>query len=153
MKATRVVTEKTDKMKKDFKILIVDDDEDDKELFIESAKEVDENITCITATDGQEALRFLKDENNPLPEYIFLDLRMPRINGKQCLEEIRKDKRLRQIRVFIYTTSIDPREAIELKQNGAVHFISKPDNPTEIYYILSVVLNEKWDQLESISEG
>ena len=140
-------------MKKDFTILIADDDEDDKKLFIESAKEVDGDITCLTATDGQEALRFLKDENNPLPEYIFLDLRMPRINGKQCLEEIRKDKRLRQTRVFIYTTSIDPREAIELKQNGAVHFISKPDNPTEIYYILSVVLNEKWDQLESISEG
>lgn len=137
-------------MKKDFTILIVDDDEDDKKLFIESAKEVDEHITCITASDGQEALRFLKDENNPLPDYIFLDLRMPRINGKQCLEEIRKDKRLRQIRVFIYTTSIDTREAIELKQNGAVHFISKPDNPAEIYYILSVVLNEKWDQLESI---
>jgi CheY-like chemotaxis protein len=137
-------------MKKDLTILIADDDEDDKKLFIESAKEVDENITCITATDGQQALRFLKDETNPLPDYIFLDLRMPRINGKQCLEEIRKDQRLRQIRVFIYTTSIDTREAIELKQKGAVHFISKPDNPTEIYYILSVVLNEKWDQLETI---
>jgi CheY-like chemotaxis protein len=137
-------------MKENFTILIVDDDEDDKLLFIESAKEVDENIHCITANDGQEALRYLKDENNPLPDYIFLDLRMPRINGKQCLEEIRKDKRLSQIQVFIYTTSRDAREAIELKQNGAVHFISKPDNPTEIYYILSVVLNEKWDQLESI---
>ncbi len=147
--ATRVVTEKTDKMKKDLTILIVDDDEDDKKLFIESAKEVDGDITCITATDGQEALRYLKDENNPLPDYIFLDLRMPRINGRQCLEEIRKDKRLSQIRVFIYTTSIDTREAIELKKNGAVHFISKPDNPTEIYYILSVVLNEKWGQPES----
>jgi CheY-like chemotaxis protein len=140
-------------MKKDFAILIVDDDEDDKKLFIESAKEVDGDITCITASDGQEALRYLKDESNPLPDYIFLDLRMPRINGRQCLEEIRKDKRLSQIRVFIYTTSIDTREAMELKQNGAVHFISKPDNPTEIYYILSVVLNEKWDQPESISAG
>ena len=47
-------------MKSDFTILIVDDDEDDKKLFIESAKEVDENITCITATDGQEALRYLE---------------------------------------------------------------------------------------------
>ncbi len=102
-------------MKNDFIILIVDDDEDDKKLFIESVKEVDENITCITARDGQEALRFLKDENNPLPDFIFLDLRMPRINGKQCLEEIRNDKRLRQIRVFIYTTSIDTREAMELQ--------------------------------------
>ena len=149
MTATRTFTEKTDKMKEDCTILIVDDDEDDKKLFIESAKEVDENITCVTAADGEEALKFLKDENNPLPDYIFLDLRMPRINGRQCLEEIRKDKRLDHIQVFIYTTSKDSRESIELKQNGAVHFISKPDNPTEIYYILSVVLNEKWDQLES----
>ena len=140
-------------MKESYTILIADDDEDDKLLFIESAREVDENIRCITAKDGQEALRYLKDENNPLPDYIFLDLRMPRISGKQCLEEIRKDERLARIRVFIYTTSIDTREAIELKQNGAVHFISKPDNPTEVYYILSIVLNEKWDQPESIWAG
>jgi len=79
-------------MKNDFTILIVDDDEDDKKLFIESVKEVDENITCITARDGQEALRFLKDENNRLPDYIFLDLRMPRINGKQCQEEKERTK-------------------------------------------------------------
>jgi DNA-binding response OmpR family regulator len=132
-------------MKKGLTILVVDDDEDDKNLFIESAKEVNKNIKCITASDGQEALRFLRDENNPAPDYIFLDLRMPRTSGKQCLEEIRKDKRLRQIPVFIYTTSKDVKDSIELKKNGAVHFISKPANPGEIYYILSMVLNEKWE--------
>jgi len=146
MKATSLLTGQTDKMEKKLTILIVDDDEDDKQLFIESAKEVDENITCLTAVDGQDALRYLKDENNPLPDFIFLDLRMPRINGRQCLDEIRKDERLSRIKVFIYTTSIDTRESIELKQKGALHFISKPDNPTEIYYILSVVLHEIWDQ-------
>ena len=40
---------------------------------------------------AQEALKYLRDENNTLPDYIFLDLRMPRISGKQCLEEIRKE--------------------------------------------------------------
>ena len=132
-------------MKEHITIFIADDDEDDKKLFIESAKEVSNGIDCITASDGQEALRLLKDEGSPLPDYIFLDLRMPRIGGKKCLEEIRKDKRLQHIPVFIYSTSKDVKDSAELKKNGAVHFISKPANPEDIYYILSVVLEEKWD--------
>ena len=136
-------------MKQKITILIVDDDDDDKQLFIESAKEVNNNIKCVSASDGQEALQLLKDEQNPLlPDYIFLDLRMPRISGKQCLEEIRKDTRLQQIPVFIYTTSRDVEDSIELKKKGAVHFISKSANPDDLYYILSTVLYEKWDQIE-----
>jgi len=131
-------------MKDNMRLFIIDDDEDDKKLFIESAKEVDESIKCFTAGDGQEALKILRDEEFLLPDYIFLDLRMPRISGKQCLEEIRKDKRLQHIPVFIYTTSRDVQDSIELKNMGAVHFISKPTNPDEIYYILSEALNEEW---------
>jgi CheY-like chemotaxis protein len=133
-------------MKENIKLFIVDDDEDDKKLFIESAREINEHIGFITASDGQEALRLLRDERNLLPDYIFLDLRMPRIGGKQCLEEIRKDKRLQDIPVFIYTTSTDAKDSVELKQMGAVHFISKPVDPGDVYYILSVVLDEKWGQ-------
>ena len=133
-------------MKENMTIFIADDDEDERQLFIESAREVDKSIKFVTAGDGQEAMRMLKDEHNPLPDYIFLDLRMPRINGKQCLEQIKKDERLSHIPVFIYTTSTDAKDSIELKKNGAVHFISKPANPTEMYYILSVVLGEEWGQ-------
>src|SRR5579863_3459558 len=135
-------------MKENMVILIVDDDEDDRKLFIESAKEINASITFITASDGQEALRLLKDEHNKLPDYIFLDLRMPRIGGKKCLEEIRKDKRLHELPVFIYTTSTYVKDSMELKEMGAVHFISKPADPGDIYYILSVVLDEKWSQLD-----
>jgi len=137
-------------MKQNMTILIADDDEDDKNLFIQSVKEIDDTIRCVAASDGQEALRMLKDKHNPLiPDYIFLDLRMPRINGKQCLEEIRKDERLRRIPVFIYTTSREVEDSKEMTKNGAVHFISKPVNPEEIYYVLSTVLYEKWDQVEN----
>jgi len=134
-------------MKKNISIFLVDDDEDDKKLFIESAREVNKQIHCVTASDGQEALKLLRDEKNPVPDYIFLDLRMPRVGGRKCLEEIRRDERLHDIPVFIYTTSTDVKDSIELKEMGAVHFISKPADPSDIYYILSVVLNEKWDQL------
>jgi len=134
-------------MKENMVIFIVDDDEDDKNLFISSAMEINESISFVTASDGQEALRHLKDEHNKLPDYIFLDLRMPRVCGKRCLEEIKRDKRLHDVPVFIYTTSADVKDSIELREMGAVHFISKPVDPSDIYYILSVVLNEKWDQL------
>src|ERR1700685_2793833 len=103
-------------MKEDMVIFIVDDDEDDKKLFIESAKEINESISFVTASDGQEALRILKDEHNKLPDYIFLDLRMPRVGGRKCLEEIGKDKRLHDIPVFIYTTSTDVKDSIELRE-------------------------------------
>jgi DNA-binding response OmpR family regulator len=73
---------------------------------------------------------------------------MPRFGGKKCLEEIRSDKRLHGIPVFIYTTSTDVKDSMELKEMGAVHFISKPADPGDIYYILSVVLDEKWNQLK-----
>jgi len=134
-------------MKENMVIFIVDDDEDDKKLFISSAQEINESISFVTASDGQEALRLLKDEQNKVPDYIFLDLRMPRVGGKRCLEEIKRDRRLHDVPVFIYTTSADVKDSIELREMGAVHFISKPVDPSDIYYILSVVLNEKWDQL------
>jgi len=132
-------------MTENITIFIADDDEDDKQLFIDSAREVNERIHFVTASDGQEALRLLKEEQNVRPDYIFLDLRMPRFSGKQCLEEIRKDKRLHDIPVFIYTTSTDERDSAELRQLGAVHFISKPADSGDVYYILSVVLETKWD--------
>jgi DNA-binding NtrC family response regulator len=125
-------------------ILMVDDDADDRKLFAEAAKEVDEDISCITLPGGQEALAWLRDPANPLPDYIFLDLRMPGLSGQQCLVEIKKDSRLAPIPVVVYTTSRDVRESIELKRLGAAHFMSKPVLPDDVYYMISFVLGEKW---------
>ena len=71
-------------------ILMVDDDEDDRRLFFEAAKEVSESIHCVSAEDGEKALTMLQSEHGLLPDYIFLDLNMPRLNGRQCLAEIKK---------------------------------------------------------------
>ncbi len=132
-------------MKQNIKLLIVDDDEDDRQLFIESAKEVDENIICITANDGQQALETLKNKENALPDYIFLDLRMPRFSGRKTLQEIKRDKDLLHIPVIIYTTSREIEDSDGLKKMGAAHFVSKPVNPEEIYYLISAVIEGKWN--------
>ena len=123
-------------------LLLVDDDPDDKKLFIEAVKEFDPQIICYTANDGLQALEILHT-TKLLPDFIFLDLRMPRFNGKKFLQAIKKDESLKQIPVIIYTTSREVEESKELKEIGAVYFISKPSNPEEIYYMVSFVLEEQ----------
>ncbi|MEI6950618.1 response regulator [Paraflavisolibacter sp. H34] len=130
---------------KDRTILLVDDDADDRKYFLEALAEIDPTIRCRTARDGQQALELLQHPSESLPHYIFLDLRMPRVNGRQCLLQIKADERIKDIPVIIYTTSTEVEEAEDLQQLGAVHFISKPSDPDEIYYVLSLVLEERWN--------
>lgn len=123
--------------------MIVDDDEDDRQFFIEAVNEISNTIECTVAKDGRQALELLNNEAQVLPDIIFLDLRMPRFNGKRCLLELKATERLKHIPVIIYSTSTEVTESIELKGLGAARFISKPHSPEEIYYILSVVLEEQ----------
>ena len=83
-------------MKSNMSFFIVDDDVDDRNLFIEAVKEVDATIECITANNGEQALALLADPGTSLPDFIFLDLRMPRIDGKKCLIELKKNEKLKQ---------------------------------------------------------
>jgi CheY-like chemotaxis protein len=129
-------------MKNNISFLIVDDDADDKMLFIEAAKEIDDTIECLTANNGEQALEFLRNPENRLPDFIFLDIRMPRMDGKKCLSEIKKDERLAHIPVVIYTTSKEGEESMKLRSMGAFHFMTKPGNPDEIFYLISFVIDE-----------
>ncbi len=126
-------------------IFLVDDDADDRKIFFEAAAEIDKTIICVGAPNGDEALFYLGDSANSVPDYIFLDLRMPGMSGRDCLEEIKKDPRLARVPVIVYTTSREVRDSIELKRLGAAHFMSKPVQPEDVYFMLSFVLGEKWD--------
>ena len=134
-------------MKENMSFLIVDDDADDRMLVIESVREIDETIECKIARNGEQALELLRNIEVPLPNFIFLDIRMPRLNGKKCLFEIKKDERLKHIPVIIYTTSKAVEESKELRAMGAFHFISKPGNADEIFYLISFVMDEHADAL------
>lgn len=135
------------------KILLADDDADDRKYFKEAVMEIDAGIEYMETKDGQQTLDLLQSlETAALPDYIFLDLRMPRYNGRQCLLQIKADERLKHIPVIIYTTSKEVADSEEMQALGAVHFISKPNNPEEIYYVLSLVLEEKWEDSSFIKK-
>jgi len=121
--------------------LLVDDDEDDKEIFCIALEKIDPAIDCITASDGREALSILSDESFT-PDFIFLDLNMPRMDGKECLKEIRKKSRLNHIPVIIFTTSSAEKDKEETKQLGANSFITKPPLVSTLAQILEKVFND-----------
>jgi len=107
-------------------ILIVDDDADDLQFFSDAIAEIDSNVSCITAYNGIEALQAL-EAANPRPDYIFLDLNMPRMGGKQCLRHIKKNPLFQSIPIIIYSTSRRPEDVEEVREAGATAFIIKPN--------------------------
>lgn len=125
---------------------IVDDDIDDQELFIEAVSEVDNSIKCLSASNCEDALDKLKNGKMPLPDVIFLDLNMPRLNGKQCLAELKKAANLRHIPVIIYTTSSEKRDIEETSKLGAAHFLTKPNKFEELCKALTYVVSRDWSQ-------
>ena len=111
---------------------LIDDDIDDQEIFALVLKSINPSITCITANDGIEAVTKLTGEETFNPDYIFLDLNMPRMDGKQCLQEIRKISRLNGTPVIIYSTSSNQRDILETRALGANDYLEKQSSMTEL---------------------
>ena len=84
-------------------ILNVDDDFEDIEIFCEAVRDIDPSIVCLVAKSAEEALEILNSDIE-LPEFIFLDINMPKIDGNVCLREIKESKRLSRIPVIMYST-------------------------------------------------
>ena len=124
-------------------IFIIDDDSDDQYFLIEAIKEIDLSIECYTAMNGQEGWQRLETESIPQPSLIFLDLNMPRIDGRRFLTTIKNHPQYKSIPVIIYTTSTDLKDRDEMMQLGATDYLVKqPDFSTlkeNLYAIFSVV--------------
>lgn len=119
---------------------LVDDDIDDTFLFQEVLNDVAPQIVLRTAANGQEAFDALKTmalEDAVLPDLIFLDLNMPRMDGKQCLGLLKENEQLQHIPVIMYTTSSHSRDIEEAMQKGAVSFITKPSHISDLKIILA----------------
>ena len=121
-------------------ILIIDDDQDDIDLFREAALALDSNIKIDSATSVEEALNFL-NKSSPSPNYIFLDLNMPKMNGKECIAILKKDPRFKSIPLAVYTTSKLPNDLEQSRTRGAEYFITKPTRLSDLTNAISEVIN------------
>lgn len=114
-------------------ILMADDDPDDRMLAREALEEVRLANDLFFVHDGEELLDFLKRRgayadpaDAPRPGLILLDLKMPKKDGFEALEEIKDDPRLRKIPVVILTTSRADEDVVRGYDLGVSGYVTKP---------------------------
>lgn len=126
--------------------LIVDDDVDDQEIFSMALQECGRDYPCVFINNAIDALAALA-AGDLQPQYIFLDLNMPRMNGLQALEQLREMPALAHIPVVIYSTSTEDLYLDKTRALGAAAFITKP--PT--LSLLSRALDDFFNQQSNTS--
>lgn len=110
------------------KILLADDDADDKMIIKDAIQLVSNEDVIYFTENGVETLAVLNENYNEgeLPCLVVLDLNMPKLNGTETLRQIKNDVRFRDIPVIIYSTSINPLEKEKCLLLGAHSYITKP---------------------------
>lgn len=119
---------------------MIDDDEDDRELFSEAIHQLSKTAICTTLAKADDALEKLKAKTIK-PDVIFLDLNMPVMNGQQFLTEIKKHNGLHLIPVIIFSTSSHTGSVDELQKLGANNFITKPNEYNKLVQLLKSLIN------------
>jgi CheY-like chemotaxis protein len=115
------------------KVLMADDDEDDRLMTKEALDETPLGSNLQFVEDGEELLDYLFQRNKysdpekaPRPDLILLDLNMPKKDGREALKEIKESPELRNIPVVVLTTSKAEEDIYRTYELGVNSFISKP---------------------------
>ena len=132
--------------KEQLRILLADDDMDDRIFFGNALSEMPISTTLITVNNGEQLMDYLKDHVADLPDVLFLDLSMPRKTGFECLAEIKENEKLKNLPVIMFTTSFT--RGIELEYNlistlsnmGAQDYIRKPGDYEEYKLVIHQAL-------------
>src|ERR1700722_5092442 len=111
-------------------VLLVEDSPGDVRLTREALKDAKVQINLHIAQDGTEAMAFLRNEGAytdvPRPDLILLDLNLPKKDGREVLEEIKKSPTLKSIPVVILTTSASEADILKSYRLHANCYITKP---------------------------
>ncbi|RAW02017.1 response regulator [Pseudochryseolinea flava] len=108
------------------RIVNVDDDQDDRDLFCHVIQKIDPEIQCIQIDSGEEAVEMLS-RNEIIPDYIFMDINMPRMNGYECVKEIHHYSSLRNTTIVMYSSTFNPRDQVDFALLGLKYLLKTSD--------------------------
>jgi DNA-binding NtrC family response regulator len=114
-------------MKRHF--FLIDDDEDELDIFMEAIRQVNIPTKCTYAQSAEQALDML---NYLAPDYIFVDINMPKANGYDCLMKIKAKPGLESSCIVMYSNGIDDKSAAKAIMLGATHCIHKTENISDL---------------------
>ncbi len=126
------------------RILLADDDEDDRIFFKDAIEEVKIETVVNTVNDGQQLMDLLNTPDVQLPHVLFLDLNMPRKGGIECLIEIRQNPKLKDISIAIYSTSTSEHDIEDTFIKGANIYIKKPSDFQKLKEVITEVISINW---------
>lgn len=130
----------TDKISSSLSCLMIDDDREDRDILLNALNVLYPSLPCETAFDGEDALRHLSNRRS-MPDIIFLDLNMPRMNGIECLRAMRSNPSLNHSKIIVFTVSADPKDMETTKSLGANHFVTKPPDYDSLVETLNLVIS------------
>ncbi len=132
-------------------ILLVEDDEVDVMNVKRAFKKNNITNPLFVCNNGVEALQFLRGESNEpiseIPKIILLDINMPKMGGIEFLREIRNDNKLKNISVFIMTTSNEDKDKVDAYNLNVAGYILKPLSMERFIEAVST-LNNYWKLCE-----
>lgn len=121
-------------------VLLVDDNAGDVRLTVEAFKDAALPHHVSVVRDGEEALAFLRREgpysSAPRPQFILLDLNMPKKDGREVLREVKTDQALKTIPIIVLTTSVAPIDIVQSYDLHANGYIQKPADYDEFLELI-----------------
>jgi len=131
-------------------ILLVEDNEGDVHLTQEALKSAKVRNRVHTASDGVEAMQFLRREgpftDAPRPDLVLLDLNLPNMDGREVLEEMKADESLRTIPVVVVTSSAAEQDIVRTYALNANCYVTKPVDLKQFLHVIGSV-GDFWLQI------
>ena len=128
-------------------VLLVEDSPGDVRLTRETFREANGSVLLHVASDGVEAMAFLRRENeyrdSPRPDFILLDLNLPRMDGREVLAHVKRDNDLMTIPIVILTTSDAEADIVKSYELHANCYLSKPVQ-LAAFELLVKSINDFW---------
>lgn len=143
--------EMTNQLDQKHTVLYADDDIDDLELVKEVFSKHSQNVEIVCVNNGLQAVEFLEKfpDHHPDPCLIILDINMPRLNGKQALEQIRRMNRYENTPIILFTTSTHPIDK-NFADTYNAGFITKPIDYTQMHHIAEVFIDHCAEDIQRI---
>ncbi len=132
-------------------ILLVEDNLNDIEITRRALEKGQVKNRLAIARNGEEALEILFGSNNntPTPRLILLDLNLPKIDGREVLEKIKSDPKLRRIPVIVLTTSTREEDIVRSYDLGVNTFVTKPVRFDDFIRVVAAI-QEYWVIIASL---
>ena len=121
-------------------ILLVEDDLVDASTAKQALEDLRVKNPVIHKTDGEEALDYLQNPDNPMPALILLDLNMPKISGIELLEVLKKDPHLQYIPVVVLTVSKYEQDKLDTFDLGVAGYVIKAVDYDDFLRAMDIVV-------------